>query len=56
MHKWMTKRQIFIFLQLSKYGDENFELNDFGIVNMPMNYGKLLTHFSMRKLMTFKVL
>lgn len=53
MHKWMTKRQIFIFLQLSKYGDENFELNDFGIVNMPMNYEKLLTHFSVRKLMTF---
>jgi len=24
-------------------------LNDFGIVNMPMNYEKLFTHSSMRK-------
>ena len=50
MHKWMTKRQIFIFLQWANIkGDDNFELNDFGIVNLPMNYEKLFTHSSMRK-------
>ena len=50
MHKWMTKRQIFIFLQWENIkGDDNFELNDFGIVNMPMNYEKLFTHSSMIK-------
>lgn len=50
MHKWMTKRQIFIFLQWENVkGDDNFELNDFGIVNMPMNYEKLFTHSSMIK-------
>ena len=46
----MTKRQIFIFLQWENIkGDDNFELNDFGIVNMPMNYEKLFTHSSMIK-------
>ena len=50
MHKWMTKRQIFIFLQWENIkGDDNFELNDFGIVNMPMNNEKLFTHSSMIK-------
>lgn len=46
----MPKIQIFIFLQWANIkGDDNFELNDFGMVNMPVNYEKLFTLSSMRK-------